>query len=69
MDNRNIIIQVDGVQYVWEISLQTIGNTSFDSGCQYTLNITVDAKGLEVSVAQSTTWTDGNSGSGSVVLP
>ena len=69
MDNRNIIIQVDGVQYVWEISLQTIGNTSFDSGCQYTFNITVDAKGLEVSVAQSTTWTDGNSGSGSVVLP
>ena len=69
MDNRNIIIQVDGVQYVWGISLQTIGNTSFDSGCQYTFNITVDAKGLEVSVAQSSAWTDGNSGSGSVALP
>ena len=69
MDNRNIIIQVDGVQYVWGISLQTIGNNSFDSGCQYTFNITVDAKGLDVLVAQSTTWTSGNGGSGSVALP
>ena len=69
MDNRNIIIQVDGVQYVWGISLQTMGNNSFDSGCQYTFNITVDAKGLEVSVSQSLTWTDGNSGEGSVALP
>ena len=68
MDSRNIIIQVDGVQYVWGISLQTIGNNSFDSGCQYTFNITVDAKGLDVSVAQSSAWTDGNDGSGSVVL-
>ena len=69
MDNRNIIIQVDGGQYVWGISLQTIGNNSFDSGCQYTFNITVDAKGLDVLVAQSTTWTSGNGGSGSVALP
>ena len=69
MDSRNIIIQVDGVQYVWGISLQTMGNNSFDSGCQYTFNITVDAKGLKVSVAQSTAWTDGNDGEGSVALP
>ena len=68
---KNITIQVDDVQYVWEITMLTtdVWNISFDSGCQYTFDITVDAKGLEVSVAQSTTWTDGTDGEGSVALP
>ena len=44
-------------------------NALFLGGYVYTFNITVDAKGLEVSVAQSTAWTSGDDGEGSVALP
>ncbi len=58
----------DGAEYVYHLPDDYNGNL-FQQGLVYTFNITVDAKGLDVSVAQSTTWTDGNDGSGSVALP
>ena len=70
--NKTIIIQVGNTKYVWTINMAgwdiDYPQDYFASGSQYTFNITVDAKGLEVSVAPSSAWTDGNSGSGSVIL-
>ena len=43
--------------------------TTLEPGHVYTYNITVLYYGLKVSVEQSTTWTDGNDGEGSVALP
>ena len=60
-------ITVDGAEYVYHLP-DDYNNALFLGGYVYTFNITVDAKGLEVSVAQSTAWTDGNDGEGSVVL-
>lgn len=61
-------ITVDGAEYVYHLP-DDYNNALFLGGYVYTFNITVDAKGLEVSVAQSTTWTDGTDGEGSVALP
>lgn len=61
-------ITVDGAEYVYHLP-DDYNNALFLGGYVYTFNITVDAKGLEVSVAQSTAWTDGNDGEGSVALP
>ena len=59
----------DGAEYVYRLPAEYKDKDLFLGGYVYTFNITVDAKGLEVSVAQSTTWTDGNDGEGSVALP
>ena len=59
----------DDAEYVYRLPAEYKDKDLFLGGYVYTFNITVDAKGLEVSVAQSTTWTDGNDGSGSVALP
>ena len=61
-------ITVDGAEYVYRLPKDYNGDL-FQQGLVYTFNITVDAKGLKVSVAPSTDWNEGNSGSGSVVLP
>ena len=61
--NKVINVVMDGVTYkssIW---------ATYYPRYRYTYNITVQEEGLEVSVAQSTTWTDGNGGSGSVALP
>ena len=59
----------DDAEYVYRLPAEYKDKDLFLGGYVYTFNITVDAKGLEVSVAQSTTWTDGNDGEGSVALP
>ena len=59
----------DDAEYVYRLPAEYKDKDLFLGGYVYTFNITVDAKGLEVSVAQSTAWTDGNGGSGSVALP
>ena len=61
-------ITVDGAEYVYRLP-DDYNNALFLGGYVYTFNITVDAKGLKVSVAQSSTWTNGNGGEGSVALP
>ena len=59
-------VNVNNTIYAWQI--QNI--QQFKGGNQYTFNITVDAKGLNVSVEESIGWNqDGASGDGSVVLP
>lgn len=59
-------VNVNNTIYAWKI--QNI--QQFKGGNQYTFNITVDAKGLNVSVEKSIGWDpDGASGDGSVVLP
>ena len=61
--NKVINVVVDGVTYkssIW---------ATYNPRYRYTYNITVQEKGLEVSVAQSSAWTDGNDGEGSVALP
>ena len=66
----HISINVDGTNYQCKISdiLQT--SIPFTSGYEYTLDITVDAKGLQVSVKESIGWSEtDSSGSGSVTLP
>ena len=59
----------DDAEYVYRLPAEYKDKDLFLGGYVYTFNITVDAKGLEVSVAQSTAWTDGNDGEGSVALP
>lgn len=59
----------DDAEYVYRLPAEYKDKDLFLGGYVYTFNITVDAKGLEVSVAQSTTWTNGNDGEGSVALP
>ena len=50
--------------------IYTLSNiATYNPRFRYTYNITVQEEGLEVSVAQSSTWTNGNGGSGSVALP
>ena len=61
--NKVINVVVDGVTYkssIW---------ATYNPRYRYTYNITVQEKGLEVSVSQSPTWTSGTDGSGSVALP
>ena len=62
------IEDASGAEYVYRLP-DDYNNALFLGGYVYTFNITVDAKGLEVSVAQSSTWTNGNGGEGSVALP
>ena len=59
----------DDAEYVYRLPAEYKDKDLFLGGYVYTFNITVDAKGLEVSVAQSTAWTDGDDGEGSVALP
>lgn len=59
----------DDAQYVYRLPAEYKDKDLFLGGYVYTFNITVDAKGLEVSVAQSSAWTDGTDGEGSVALP
>lgn len=62
-ENKEIKVVVDNVIY-------TLSNwATYYPGYRYTYNITVQEKGLKVSVTQSTTWTDGTDGEGSVALP
>ena len=61
--SKEIKVVVDDIIY----TLSSVA--AYHSRYRYTYNITVQEEGLEVSVAQSTTWTDGNGGSGSVALP
>ena len=61
-------ITVDGAEYVYRLP-DDYNNALFLGGYVYTFNITVDAKGLDVQVSQSSAWTDGNDGEGSVALP
>lgn len=66
--NKYIQVTVGSATYKWVIHMYY--RNSFLSGEQYTFNITVDAKGLNVSVEESIGWNpDGASGDGSVVLP
>ena len=61
--NKVINVVVDGVTYkssIW---------AAYNPRYRYTYNITVQEEGLKVSVAQSTAWTSGDDGSGSVALP
>lgn len=61
--SKEIKVVVDDIIY----TLSSVA--TYYSRYRYTYNITVQEEGLEVSVAQSTTWTNGNGGSGSVALP
>lgn len=69
--NKYIQVTVGSATYKWEIHMrEPIYRDSFLSGEQYTFNITVNAKGLNVSVEKSIGWNpDGARGDGSVVLP
>lgn len=67
-EKKCIQVKAGGATYKWVIDMQL--PMLFSSGEQYTFNITVDAKGLNVSVEKSIGWDpDGASGDGSVVLP
>ena len=63
---KYIKVKVGSAVYRWDLSIPDL---RFYSGSHYTYDITIKAAGLDVQVAQSTTWTDGNSGYGSVALP
>ena len=63
---KYIEVKVGSTVYRWDLSIPDI---RFYSGSHYTCDITIKAAGLDVQVAQSTTWTDGNDGEGSVALP
>ena len=63
---KYIEVKVGSAVYRWELSIPDL---RFYSGSHYTYDITIKAAGLDVQVAQSTTWTDGNDGEGSVALP
>ena len=62
---KYIEVKVGSAVYRWELSIPDI---RFYSGSHYTYDITIKAAGLDVQVAQSPAWTDGNDGEGSVVL-
>ncbi len=58
--------------YKWELPSDVPSLSSLKSGYQYTFNITVDAKGLNVTInSNSIGWdtTTGNTGQGSVEIP
>ena len=60
-----ISITIDGKTFHYTPETETV----LKPGHVYTYNITVLYYELKVSVEQSTTWTDGNDGEGSVALP
>ena len=66
MSGKYIEVKVGSAVYRWDLSIPDL---RFYSGSHYTYDITIKAAGLDVQVAQSTTWTDGNDGEGSVALP
>lgn len=72
-DKRLIIVKVDNTKYTYTIDMNAefIRNTHFYGGNKYIFDITVDAKGLNVSVESSIAWTTegGATGAGSVTLP
>lgn len=61
--SKEIKVVVDDIIY----TLSSVA--AYNSRYRYTYNITVQEEGLKVSVAQSTAWTDGDDGEGSVALP
>lgn len=66
---KNILINVDKATYNWEIQLPNLLNM-MESGKEYTFNITVKAKGLQVTVKEDIGWgTNGATGNGNVTLP
>lgn len=66
--SKNILIKVGKATYKWEIKNEF---NMLDANKHYTYNITVDAKGLQVTVEESIGWdtTSGASGEGNVTLP
>lgn len=68
--NIQIEIKIDGATYTWSLN-NVYTFMHFEGGKQYTLNIIVQAKGLEVSVGNIIGWgnKDGATGSGEVALP
>lgn len=66
MSGKYIEVKVGSAVYRWDLSIPDL---RFYSGSHYTYDITIKAAGLDVQVAQSTTWTNGNDGEGSVALP
>lgn len=66
-----LTVEVDGTKYLlWQNSFTDEQLVEYGAGQVYTFNVTVDAKGLNVSVSESIGWdTDGATGSGEVELP
>ena len=56
---------VDGQTYTYTVP---VGGITWEGGKEYTYNVTIGYE-FKVDAEQSTNWNDGNSGSGSVVLP
>lgn len=66
LNNKTIEVEVGNAQYKWSMNLPI----EMKSGHEYTFNITVGAKGLQVQIDTSIGWgADGANGSGSVTLP
>ncbi len=63
---RTIQIKVGKTTYSYEIECS---KGQYASGEEWIYNITVDAKGLNVSVSENIGWGMGNTGSGEVELP
>lgn len=64
---KTIQIKVGKTTYSYEVKCP---KNQYTSGEEWIYNITVDAKGLKVSVEENISWgTDGATGSGSVTLP
>lgn len=63
---KSIEIGVGSAVYKWTMNIM---DNSFDSGYQYTYNITVKEHGLDVKVSESIGWGNGASGNGEVELP
>lgn len=64
---KTIQIKVGETTYSYEVKCS---EGKYSSGEEWIYNITVDAKGLKVSVEENISWgTDGATGSGSVTLP
>ena len=65
---KGIQVNVDNTIYQWSMTLSS--GSIMKSSHEYTFNITVDARGLNVQIDTSIGWNaDGVSGSGSVTLP
>lgn len=68
VNGQSIQVKVGDTIYKWDLQLPD-NATSLQGGTVYTFNITVVAKGLNVSVNESIGWpSTGTSGSGSVIL-
>ena len=63
---KTIQIKVSKTTYSYEVKCP---KDKYTSGEEWIYNITVDAKGLDVTVGQGINWETGNTGSGEVELP